>query len=211
MHLEREDVTLGGDQLENEGTTEGLHYSSGHGMPADGEHSGGHAMMKMYFHTSNGDTYLFKDWVLSADSDIMFACLALFTMAIIYEAIKTFQKVLLAKKFSHSNCYPVASTAAANGDVRGNCHESHHWLKQMFAWYHLLSTLVHVLQVCLGYSLMLAIMTFNVWLCVAVITGAGIGYFLFSWQRSDSNNDSSTESCFLNKSFVGDFNETGFK
>jgi len=36
-----------------------------------------------------------------------------------------------------------------------------------------------MLQVFLGYLLMLAFMTYNVWVCIAVILGAGVGYFLF--------------------------------
>ena len=46
---------------------------------------------------------------------------------------------------------------------------------------HLLQTVLHMLQVFLGYLLMLAFMTYNVWLCVAIILGAGSGYFLFGW------------------------------
>lgn len=27
-------------------------------------------------------------------------------------------------------------------------------------------------------------MTYNVWLCVAVVAGAAVGYFLFGWKKS---------------------------
>lgn len=49
---------------------------------------------------------------------------------------------------------------------------------------HLLQTVLHMLQVFLSYILMLVFMTYNVWLCLAVVLGAGTGYFLFSWKRT---------------------------
>jgi len=39
-------------------------------------------------------------------------------------------------------------------------------------------------QVVLSYVLMLIVMTYNVWLCLAVILGAGSGYFFFGWKKS---------------------------
>lgn len=77
------------------------------------------------------------------------------------------------------------------------------WLKNSMRWYillifdflgifrismisssHLLQTLLHVLQVFISYCLMLVFMTYNVWLCIAVILGAGTGYFFFGWKRA---------------------------
>lgn len=49
---------------------------------------------------------------------------------------------------------------------------------------HLYQTLLHVLQVTLSFLLMLIFMTYNVWLCMMVVLGAGIGYFLFCWKKS---------------------------
>ncbi|XP_016989112.2 LOW QUALITY PROTEIN: high affinity copper uptake protein 1 [Drosophila rhopaloa] len=49
------------------------------------------------------------------------------------------------------------------------------WCSRM----HLLQTFLHVLQVFISFLLMLVFMTFNVWLCVAVLLGAGVGYFIF--------------------------------
>ncbi|ALC48018.1 Ctr1C [Drosophila busckii] len=49
------------------------------------------------------------------------------------------------------------------------------WLCKM----HFLQTFLHMLQVTVSFLLMLVFMTFNVWLCLAVILGAGAGYFIF--------------------------------
>lgn len=51
---------------------------------------------------------------------------------------------------------------------------------------HLVQTLMHLVQVTLSYSLMLIVMTFNVWLVLAVVLGAAVGYFFFGWIRQRS-------------------------
>lgn len=42
---------------------------------------------------------------------------------------------------------------------------------------------LHMLQVFISYLLMLIFMTYNVWLALAVVLGAGAGYFLFGWRK----------------------------
>jgi len=54
----------------------------------------------------------------------------------------------------------------------------------MMSLAHGIQTLLHVIQVTVSYMLMLVFMTYNVWLCLAVVIGAGLGYFLFSWRRA---------------------------
>ena len=45
---------------------------------------------------------------------------------------------------------------------------------------HIVQTLLHMVQITISYFLMLIVMTYNVWLFIAVILGAGAGYFLFA-------------------------------
>ena len=40
------------------------------------------------------------------------------------------------------------------------------------------------MQVTLAYLLMLIFMTYNSWLCAAVVVGAAVGYFLFGWRKT---------------------------
>ena len=44
----------------------------------------------------------------------------------------------------------------------------------------MLQTFLHMLQVFMGYILMVTVMTYNTWLGVAVLAGAGAGYMAFS-------------------------------
>lgn len=43
---------------------------------------------------------------------------------------------------------------------------------------HCLQTAIHILQVTLGYMLMLCVMSYNVWIFLGVIMGSVLGYFL---------------------------------
>lgn len=70
----------------------------------------------------------------------------------------------------------------------------------MFSWPHILQTFLHVIQMVLSYFLMLIFMTYNVWLCLAVVTGAGMGYFLFGWRKATVVDI--TEHCHWNASEV---------
>ena len=54
----------------------------------------------------------------------------------------------------------------------------------MFSLGHLLLTSLHLVQVTLAYFLMLIVMTYNTWLCLAVVIGATVGYFLFGWRKN---------------------------
>jgi len=51
---------------------------------------------------------------------------------------------------------------------------------------HVLQTLLHMLQITISYLLMLVFMTYNTWLCLSVVLGAGLGYFVFGLQRLTS-------------------------
>jgi len=54
----------------------------------------------------------------------------------------------------------------------------------MFNCAHFIQTILHAVQVFLSYCLMMVFMTFNAWLCIAIILGASTGYFLFGWLRN---------------------------
>merc|ERR1712176_1538500 len=53
--------------------------------------------------------------------------------------------------------------------------------------WHFLQSLLHIIQVTVSYMLMLVFMTYNVWLCLAVVLGAGAGYFCFGWRKKTTH------------------------
>jgi len=79
----------------------------------------------------------------------------------------------------------VVKSFSYNNLSSGACYRS----QQMPRWFHCVQTVLHVLQVTVSMLLMLVFMTYNVWLCLSVIAGAGTGYFLFGWRRYISSTD----------------------
>ncbi|CAH8462268.1 unnamed protein product [Heterobilharzia americana] len=57
-------------------------------------------------------------------------------------------------------------------------------LRSYCSSYHLVQTMLHMLQTLMGYMLMLIVMTYNVYLLLAVIFGFTLGYFLFAQNRA---------------------------
>lgn len=51
---------------------------------------------------------------------------------------------------------------------------------------HYIQTVLHLIQITVSYALMLIVMTYNVYLVLAVILGATVGYFVFGWVRQRS-------------------------
>jgi solute carrier family 31 (copper transporter), member 1 len=49
---------------------------------------------------------------------------------------------------------------------------------------HMIQTVFHLVQSTVSYLLMLVFMTYNVWLCLALILGLGVGYFCFGWKKT---------------------------
>ena len=55
---------------------------------------------------------------------------------------------------------------------------------RMLSCGHLIATGLHFVQMTLAYFLMLIVMTYNTWLCLAVVFGSSMGYFLFGWKKT---------------------------
>ena len=142
--------------------------------------------MMMYFHAGHCEHVLFKELLVSTAGQMVGACIAIFFLALFYEGLKVFREYLLRQalmpnynsevtisKYSQSQDTMVIDpqSAKANGT-------------RMISTAHFIQTILHIIQVFMSYCLMLAFMTYNVWLCLAVILGAGTGYFMFGWKRA---------------------------
>ena len=55
---------------------------------------------------------------------------------------------------------------------------------KMISLAHFVLTALHMVQMTLAYFLMLIVMTYNTWLCLSVIFGSTLGYFLFGWRKT---------------------------
>ncbi|KAM8706056.1 hypothetical protein ACLKA7_010357 [Drosophila subpalustris] len=162
--------------------------------------------MAMYFHVGDVETILFKFWHTTSILAMIASCLVVFIVAVLYELLKFFREWLKQREIRRlegganrrrssrhrrkhrsksrgtdaapidlSMSLSIASSAVAPGGSRTALRVRLPWLRPM----HWLQTLLHIIQVTISFMLMLVFMTFNVWLCLSVVLGAGFGYFLF--------------------------------
>jgi copper transporter 1 len=160
--------------------------------------------MKSYLHSDFGDTVLFKSWVLHSTWDIVLTCLAFLLLAILYEGIKCYREHLFKRlSFAVKKQVPVLGTLHhhhihQNGsgvthsarqrqesppDAPSFSFGNSNFNLRILSLPHTIQTVLHVVQMLLSYTLMLAFMTFNLYICMSIILGAGIGYFMFYWRK----------------------------
>ncbi|XP_052092955.1 high affinity copper uptake protein 1-like [Mytilus californianus] len=165
--------------------------------------------MMMYFHTGTCEHVLFKEALVSTAGEMVGACIVIFILALIYEGLKVFREHLLRKaltpnysseatisKYTHTSTDTMVidpQSAKSNGQTVEKLADGIEYRKftqdkingqKIISTSHFIQTILHVVQVFISYCLMLAFMTYNVWLCLAVILGAGAGYFMFGWKRA---------------------------
>lgn len=181
--------------------------AAAHGAGHAGHNGMVHHMMSMAFHGGYNETILFEQWKIDSLSGLLWSMLLIFIMAALYEGLKYYREYLFWKTYNALQYRPVTVTekSSGNGTV-GNNNESapngggsgddgsrvvhmvgeviHKQPPTMLSAMHLFQTFLHILQVTLSFLLMLIFMTYNTWLCVAVVLGAALGYFLFGWKKS---------------------------
>lgn len=144
--------------------------------------------MQMYFHTGTCEYVLFKEALVKNAGEMVGACVIIFILALFYEALKVFREHLLRKALTPTfeRTLTVSSSKYAQSqdtmiiDPQSARSNGQHIISTS----HFVQTGLHILQVFISYLLMLAFMTYNIWLCLAVVLGAGTGYFMFGWKRA---------------------------
>ncbi|XP_018588409.1 protein SLC31A2 [Scleropages formosus] len=138
-------------------------------------------MMPMHFVDSSSVTLLFDFWDVHGPAGMVLSVFVVLLLTVIYELLKV-GKVWLSERQLPTQ--PIAESLGSNTTLASNPSEMslattepqrtlvNKWLL------HCLQTAVHVVQVALGYMLMLCVMSYNVWIFLGVILGSVIGYFL---------------------------------
>jgi len=153
-------------------------------------------MMMMYFHVGVKEVILFNGWRTATAGEMIASCLALFVAAALYEGLKVFREDLLTRGRQDLVARNSPETVANHDEPGENGIGSDQVMIQsgpsakarICNKWHVLQSFLHIVQVTVSYMLMLVFMTYNVWLCLAVVLGAGTGYFCFGW-RKQSNHD----------------------
>ncbi|KAK7790728.1 hypothetical protein R5R35_007965 [Gryllus longicercus] len=167
-------------------TTEGHHHDN-NGNECD---LSGHSMMMMFFHGGYCEIVLFNTWKVTSVGSLIGSMIGIFIMAALYEGLKYYREYLFwrtynALQYRSVSMPPEKGVVSEDNRIVHMVGEVIH--KQpptMFSLMHGFQTFLHVVQIVLSYFLMLIFMTYNIWLCLAVVVGAATGYFLFGWKKS---------------------------
>lgn len=179
---------------------------SNHGMGMD--------MMKMYFHGGYTEVILFDFWRIDSLGGLIGSMVAIYIMAIAYEGLKFLRESLIMSHTSRSSqrskrlsSYANIDETSSNPEVGGGIEDTVRSAGDgrteaeveennaasvrtrtvetpILSRPHFILTLIHLVQICMAYFLMLIFMTYNTWLCLAVVFGAASGYFLFGWRKT---------------------------
>ncbi|XP_068270077.1 protein SLC31A2 isoform X1 [Nyctibius grandis] len=128
--------------------------------------------MQMSFYFSDTVVLLFDFWSVHTPAGMVLSVLVILLLSVLYEALKMGKAVLLRRALlalPHSLSHE-SLTEPEEGDpgpTQGR------WFR-----YHVGQTLCHVVQVVLGYMVMLAVMSYNAWIFLGAIAGSTLGYFV---------------------------------
>jgi len=129
--------------------------------------------MPMYFHFSVMATVLFKGWMTMTPIAMVGSCFVVGLMGFLYEGLKSFREYLYSKNGGSSSVNLVSGAEP-----------SPTWAQAIMQPNHLIQTGLYGVQGILGYMLMLVFMTYNLWLCFAVIFGTMLGFLVFGWRKN---------------------------
>lgn len=163
-----------------------------------GGHDMMHHMMSMAFHFGYNETVLFSWWKIDSVLGLLGSMFAIFIMAVFYEGLKYYREYLFWKTYNLLEYRPVTGPQGNNTEAQQRRavptssaspvqyvgEVIHKQPPTMLSLNHLYQTLLHAIQVTVSFMLMLIFMTYNVWLCIPVVLGAAVGYFLFCWKKS---------------------------
>ncbi|XP_075158813.1 copper transporter 1A isoform X2 [Haematobia irritans] len=143
-------------------------------------------MMSMSFHFGYEETILLDFWKINSIGGLIASMAGIFILAVLYEGLKYYREFLFWKTYNLLEYRPVTGPQAnpESGQMPPAPSNPSPVQPTMFSLNHFIQTGLHMVQVTVSFLLMLIFMTYNVWLCLAVVVGAAVGYFLFCWKKS---------------------------
>ena len=137
-------------------------------------------VMLQYFHLGYEETLLLQGLHISSPRAMVAAAVFCFILALIQESLQCARQVI-------QGCFGPVSTryrrVPRQEEDLDSCEMEVRSLR-ICSVEHLVLTLVHLVQVILSYCIMMVFMTFNTWLCLAVVLGHAVGYLLFGHKHT---------------------------
>jgi len=164
------------------------HEMHGMAMPmgnGSSNHSGGDmGGMTMWFHFGyNEDNVLFSFWTIKSIGALVLSMLFIFVASAVFEALKAARVMLMdmaVRRSGYDQTPMLSETSTCRFAAR-------------LSPAHLTQAGLYGAQVTLSMMLMLVWMTYNAWLCIAMVAGAIVGYILFGSTPSSNANCNKTD------------------
>ncbi|XP_072014578.1 high affinity copper uptake protein 1-like [Amphiura filiformis] len=137
--------------------------------------------MDPFFNTASDFYVLFNKWHVKYAGGIIGSCCAVFILAVFFEAVKVARHHLLKASVNKVRHRIVETQTDERSLILEQQSEGE---LSFLSRGHLLQTFLHFIQIVISYSLMLIVMTYNVYLCLSVFLGATFGYFIFAWTKT---------------------------
>ncbi|NWY39766.1 COPT2 protein, partial [Sylvia atricapilla] len=112
---------------------------------------------------------------------MVLSVLVILLLSVLYEAVKMGKAVLLRRALlalprslsQEALTQPQEGDSGSSPSLMAFPISFPRWF-----WFHVGQTLFHVVQVVLGYMVMLAVMSYNAWIFLGAIVGSTLGYFM---------------------------------
>ncbi|CAI5455013.1 unnamed protein product [Caenorhabditis angaria] len=184
------------DDLTNDSKSEDPHAHHNHAehTASTGGHDHSGHMMMMFFHGGCNEVILFDFWRINSYFGLIVSSAFIFIMGAAYEGLKWFRvylQVNQTKETVHepeiigvenngNGCLKMKNMNVAEPLVETRQPQVHGPSTSPFPLSRLVQAFLYIVQLVLAYWLMLIVMTYNSWLTLAVILGAGFGHWAFA-------------------------------
>nr|XP_046230714.1 probable low affinity copper uptake protein 2 isoform X2 [Scatophagus argus] len=146
-------------------------------------------MMPMTFEVSSSVTLLFDFWDVHGPAGMVLSVFVVLLLTVLYEVLKVWRVWLgCSSKLARApSVYATAQSMHSDSNTVLDSTPSESSLTPMeppalntrhSLLLHGIQTLLHIVQVSLGYMLMLCVMSYNTWIFLGVIVGSVLGYFI---------------------------------
>ncbi|XP_054896690.1 probable low affinity copper uptake protein 2 [Poeciliopsis prolifica] len=145
--------------------------------------------MQMTFEASSSVTLLFDFWSVHGPTGMVLSVFVVLLLTVFFEILKVWRVWLSSGSALTRPPPPYAAASSRRAEsccaLDASPSESSltstetEPLRPRNSWLqHVIQTCLHVLQVTLGYMLMLCVMSYNVWIFLGVVVGSGLGYYV---------------------------------
>ncbi|KAL5500466.1 hypothetical protein EMCRGX_G012031 [Ephydatia muelleri] len=128
-------------------------------------------------------TLLFPSWNISTVQGLVGSIFAMLFLSIFYEGLKSFREYLMHVAVKSLGASSNSCSDAKPAPGKPNWRSIFLGKSKLPLLIHVIQSILQMIQIGVAYLLMLAVMTYNGWIFLAIVFGSGIGYLIFGWTK----------------------------